>query len=265
VHYFRVFGSKCFILNKKTKSSKFAPKFDEGFLLGYGTNEHTYRVFNKTTGCVEVTVDVTFDESNSSQVQQVDKNLVDEEETPSLSIIRMGLGEVRPREVKAQTPIEERKNDPSSSTRVEPQNSQQHQDQSQVHGDDQVYGNDQGGEQGGEAQEDALQVEDDDDRLIQPQSQVLHPRVHQSVQQGHPVDDILGSIQRGVTTCSHLSTFCVYYSFVSSLEPLKVDEALDDTDWVIAMQEELNNFTRNEVWELVERPKQNMIGTKWVF
>jgi hypothetical protein len=49
------------------------------------------------------------------------------------------------------------------------------------------------------------------------------------------------------------------------LEPLKVDEALDDPDWVIAMQEELNNFTRNEVWELVERPRQNVIGTKWVF
>ena len=31
------------------------------------------------------------------------------------------------------------------------------------------------------------------------------------------------------------------------------------------MQEELNNFTRNEVWSLVERPKQNVIGTKWVF
>jgi hypothetical protein len=43
--------------------------------------------------------------------------------------------------------------------------------------------------------------------------------------------------------------------FVSSLEPLKVEKALDDPDWVIAMQEELNNFTRNEVWELVERPK----------
>jgi hypothetical protein len=61
------------------------------------------------------------------------------------------------------------------------------------------------------------------------------------------------------------SNFCGHYSFVSSLEPLKVDEALDDPDWVIAMQEELNNFTRNEVWELVERPKQNVIGTKWVF
>ena len=33
----------------------------------------------------------------------------------------------------------------------------------------------------------------------------------------------------------------------------------------MAMQEELNNFTQNEVWSLVERPKQNVIGTKWVF
>jgi hypothetical protein len=49
------------------------------------------------------------------------------------------------------------------------------------------------------------------------------------------------------------------------LEPLRVEEALDDADWVMAMQEELNNFTRNEVLSLVERPKQNVIGTKWVF
>ena len=44
-----------------------------------------------------------------------------------------------------------------------------------------------------------------------------------------------------------------------------MEEALDDPDWMIAMQEELNNFTQNEVWSLVERPKQNVIGTKWVF
>ena len=92
-----------------------------------------------------------------------------------------------------------------------------------------------------------------------------HPRVPQSIQRGHPVDNILGSIRRGVTTRSRLATFCEHYSFVSSLEPLKVDEALDDPDWVMSMQEELNNFTRNEVWELVECPKQNVIGTKWVF
>ena len=32
------------------------------------------------------------------------------------------------------------------------------------------------------------------------------------------------------------------------------------------MQEELNQFERNEVWTLVPRPKNtNVIGTKWVF
>jgi hypothetical protein len=44
-----------------------------------------------------------------------------------------------------------------------------------------------------------------------------------------------------------------------------VEQALEDPDWIIAMEEELNNFKRNEVWELVLRPKQNVINTKWVF
>jgi uncharacterized protein YjaZ len=34
---------------------------------------------------------------------------------------------------------------------------------------------------------------------------------------------------------------------------------------VLAMQEELNNFKRNEVWSLVPHPKQNVVETKWVF
>jgi hypothetical protein len=71
-----VFGCKCFILNKKLKTSKFAPKVDEGFLLGYGSNEHAYRIFNKTFSRVKIVVDMTFDESNGSQVEQVDASVV---------------------------------------------------------------------------------------------------------------------------------------------------------------------------------------------
>jgi hypothetical protein len=52
---------------------------------------------------------------------------------------------------------------------------------------------------------------------------------------------------------------------VSSIEPYRIEDALRDLDWVAAMQEELNNFTRNEVWRLVPRPNQNVVGTKWVF
>ena len=45
-----------------------------------------------------------------------------------------------------------------------------------------------------------------------------------------------------------------------------VTKALKDVDWVNAMHEELNNFTRNQVWELVASPKDhNVIRTKWVF
>ena len=96
VSYFRVFGCKCFILKKKSRSSKFAPKIDEGFLLGYGPNEHAYRVFNLSTGRTEITVDVMFDESNGSHVEQVDLDVVGKEEPPCEAIKQMATGDVRP-------------------------------------------------------------------------------------------------------------------------------------------------------------------------
>jgi hypothetical protein len=59
-----------------------------------------------------------------------------------------------------------------------------------------------------------------------------------------------------------LQLFCEHYLFVSSFEPCKVEDALRDPNFVVAMQEELNNFKRNKVWSLVERPKQNVVETK---
>jgi hypothetical protein len=98
VSYFRVFGCKCFILNKRPKTSKFAPKVDEGILLGYESNEHAYRVFNQTFGRVEVAVDVTFDESNDSQVEQVDSSVVEKEDLPCEAIKQLVIGDIRPQE-----------------------------------------------------------------------------------------------------------------------------------------------------------------------
>jgi hypothetical protein len=65
-----------------SKSSKFAPNTYEGFLLGYDSNSHAYHVFIVITDCVETTCDVEFDETNSSQKEQVDLDLVDDEEAP---------------------------------------------------------------------------------------------------------------------------------------------------------------------------------------
>jgi hypothetical protein len=96
-----VFGCKCFILNKRSKTSKFAHKVDEGFLLGYGSNEHAYRVFNKTSGRVEIAIDVTFDKSNGSQVEQVDASVVGKEDLPCEAINQLAIGDIRPQEDEA--------------------------------------------------------------------------------------------------------------------------------------------------------------------
>ena len=75
-------------------SSKFAPKAHEGFLLGYGSNSHTYRVYNSHFGKVMETVNVRFDETNGSQKEHLPHDL---DESPLDEVIRsMAIGEIRP-------------------------------------------------------------------------------------------------------------------------------------------------------------------------
>jgi hypothetical protein len=90
------------------------------------------------------------------------------------------------------------------------------------------------------------------------QEPIDQPRIHHQVAKDHPINQIMGDISKGVQTRSRVASFCQHYSFVSFHEPKRVDEALNDLDWVISMHKELNNFTRNEVWELVERPRITM-------
>ena len=55
-------------------------------------------------------------------------------------------------------------------------------------------------------------------------------------------------------------------TFISQIEPKNFKDAENDESWILAMQEELNQFERSDVWELVPRPKnQSVVGTKWVF
>ena len=81
----------------------------------------------------------------------------------------------------------------------------------------------------------------------QPPPQVVHKR-NSSLLQAHPQDLIIGSPSKGVMTRSQkLASFIEHHSFVSCVEPKNVEEALQDSDWINAMHEELNNFIRNEV------------------
>ena len=82
----------------------------------------------------------------------------------------------------------------------------------------------------------------------------------------HPRELIIGEPSEGVRTRRGLNKEVNHSAFISTIEPTNIDQALSDEFWILAMQEELNQFVRNKVWELTTRPKdQSVVGTKWVF
>ena len=104
--YFRIFGSKCYILNDRENPGKFDAKSDEGIFLGYSTNSRAYRVYNKRTKTVmepiNMVIDNTIfekgidndgegqilkkneDDDDMSQGENVEKESSEEESTPPI-------------------------------------------------------------------------------------------------------------------------------------------------------------------------------------
>jgi hypothetical protein len=163
-------------------------------------------VFNKSSGLVEVSCDIVFDETNGSQVEQVDLDELGDEEAPCVALRNMSIGDVCPKESKESPNIQDQ---PSSSMQASPLT----QDEDEAQNDEeeveppQEESNDQGGD---------VHDQDEEDEQV---PRLPHPRVHQAIQQDHPVNTILGDIQKGVTTRSRVAHFCEHYSFVSSIEP----------------------------------------------
>ncbi|GKB49979.1 retrovirus-related pol polyprotein from transposon TNT 1-94 [Tanacetum coccineum] len=192
--YFRVFGSKCFILNTKDYLTKFDPKSYEGVFLGYSQNSKAYIILNKHTRKVEESLNVTFDETPppSKTSPLVDDDL-DEEEAIKVT---------------------EKKN-----------------------------------------------LESD----IVDETLEIDEIVNIKESRNHPLENVIGNLNQR-TLRSQAQNQSNFFCFISTIEPKNVNEALGDESWIVAMQEELNQFIANDVWELVPQPKNmTIIGTKWVF
>ena len=95
VSYFKVFRCKCYILKKGACLSKFESKADVGMFVGYSTDSHAYRIYNKTTGRVVETSNVKFVEDDVSEGRQSVSCDVGDAIPPD-SIGRMGIGFFRP-------------------------------------------------------------------------------------------------------------------------------------------------------------------------
>ncbi|GJV86215.1 retrovirus-related pol polyprotein from transposon TNT 1-94 [Tanacetum coccineum] len=194
LEYFKVFGSKCFILNTKDYLTKFDPKSYEGVFLGYSQNSKANIILNKHTIKVEESLNVTFDESpHPTKLSPMVDDDVGEEE----AII--------------------------NNTKVVNNNNEE-------------------------------------DELIE-----VDEVVNIKESKNHPLDQVIGNINQ-INLRSQAQDHSNFFCFISIIEPKNVNEALKDESWVVAMQEELNQFVANDVWDLVPLPmSQSVIGTKWVF
>ncbi|KAJ9535689.1 hypothetical protein OSB04_un001159 [Centaurea solstitialis] len=82
----------------------------------------------------------------------------------------------------------------------------------------------------------------------------------------HPIELIIGDPTSTVKTRAATANECNFSIFLSDTEPTRVSDALQDSDWVTAMQEELNQFSALKVWRLVKKPAdKSIIDTKWLF
>nr|GFA73653.1 retrovirus-related Pol polyprotein from transposon TNT 1-94 [Tanacetum cinerariifolium] len=101
--------------------------------------------------------------------------------------------------------------------------------------------------------------------------QTNHPLPHHNSKwtKDHLLNNIISQLSRPVSTRLQLheqALFCYYDAFLTSIEPKTYKEALTQSCWIEAMQEELHEFERLEVWELVPRPDQVMVITlKWIY
>src|ERR1043165_1520349 len=228
VSYFKVFGAPCWI-REPHHQSKFEPKAYEGFMIGYGLESHTYRVFNKNHHKVVETVDVRFDESDGSQKEHLPPVL--DEASPDQLIKNMGAGEIKPTEYV----VEETYMPPAPEEYQNPEVNA-HEDNEDPDAPETPDG------------PEAEANESDDSDADSPQDpQPRFPRVANEVQ----VDKILADVNvPGPLTrarANRIANFCGHFAFVSISEPSKVAEAFQEPEWIQAMQDEILQFKLNDV------------------
>ncbi|WCJ44342.1 Retrovirus-related Pol polyprotein from transposon RE1 [Euphorbia peplus] len=227
IGYFRTFGCKCYVLNTKEYLSKFDSKADEAIFLGYSTHSKAYRVFNKRTQTLDESIHVKFDETNPADSKASEEDEVQAPEIPSPSV-----EDVIPKAAEVDSPVE-----------YVPEEHPTTEDNS--------------------LPEDAPIYDSTNDEQVLEDSLDLPREVR--AHRNHSLENIIDSVHNPVMTRAQLRRYMGNVAFVSLLEPKDFYEAADDDSWLMAMQEELDQFKRSEVWILVPRPNnKKVVGTRWV-
>ncbi|KAI3784230.1 hypothetical protein L1987_43325 [Smallanthus sonchifolius] len=242
--YLVPFGSPCsLLLQYKDRQSKFHAKVVEGIFLGYVANSPCKRVYNIGTRTVEEWLEV-----------DCSKHSIPPEPTAVAANVYelLGGGDDSSFFTRATVPIITPDSNAASAS----------------------------GTHDSDDSEDVLEMGELSTNLDPEIQEPIVPetRVHSN----HPIDNIIGDPYAGVQTrhrtiTENISLYteifdtgvmetCLHAAFVSQLEPKNVKEALTDNCWSEAMQDELSQFQKLHVWDLVDLPKGfQPIRTRCVF
>ncbi|KAK2435811.1 putative mitochondrial protein [Trifolium repens] len=227
ISYFHQFGCTCYILSNKAYKRKFDAKACKGIFIGYSERSKAYRVYNSETNTVEESIHVRFDDKEPDSKMSEQDN--------SYAGVPYQYIDSEPEKASEAVEASEAVLEENAEEASQLEASQEHDDTSE---------------------EDTQPSADVDEA----------PRRKFKYRSSHPEDLILGNKESPRKTRSDYQQLDSLLGLISMIEPKNVDEALTDDGWIVAMQDELNQFQRNDVWDLVPRPAhKNIIGTKWVF
>nr|GFA48411.1 hypothetical protein [Tanacetum cinerariifolium] len=241
-------------------------KGDQCILVGYSTQSKGYRVYNKRTRMLVESIHIRFNE-----IKEVSKT----------SVVNNTSGLV-PQQQKAldydnPDPVPQRQDVSSSADRDIPSTSAPS-THTNVHADE--NNNDQA-EEGEQLQDDEFTnpfctpAQDVDESSSHNIGNSNVPTFNQPQvskyrwTKDHPLEQVRGNPSRPVQTRRQLATdpeMCMYALTVSTAEPKNIKEAMANSAWIEAMQEELHQFDRLHVWELVDKPfGKSIIRLKWLW
>ncbi|KAJ9560217.1 hypothetical protein OSB04_005377 [Centaurea solstitialis] len=262
IEHLHIFGCVCYILNNKDNLGKFDSKSDDGIFLGYSSISKTYRVFNKRRQTIEETIHVKFDESGPTFPHPNDNTEINQWADSFFQVPEPPIADPSPQDLPdgfEENPIPPTDITPpplinatpiSQITPPEPDQPTNSEDFSQTTVSEPSPTN---------------LLPDPSSNEASTSGQVYQPPALRWTKD-HPIDQVLGNPSSGVKTRRQAGNICLYVNFISENEPKEIDDALRDPAWVSAMQEELAEFIRNNVWLLVPRPrKRTIIGSKWIF
>ncbi|GKD30632.1 uncharacterized mitochondrial protein-like protein, partial [Tanacetum coccineum] len=283
--YLHVFGALCYPTNDSENLGKLQPKADIGIFIGYAPTKKAFRIYNRRTRRIIETIHVDFDELTAMAFEHSSSGPVLHEMTPAT--ISSGLVP-NPHPSTPFVPPSRTDWDmlfqPLFDEFLNPSPSVDHPAPEVVAPINEVIAPvlaDSTGspsstivDQDAPSPSNSQTTPETEPPVIPNDVEEVHSD-HQISEHNskwtkdHPLENIIGELARPVSTRLQLheqALFCYYDAFLTAVEPKTYKDALTQACWIEAIQEELNEFERLEVWELVPRPNKVMVITlKWIY